>query len=406
MDVLLKNYDQLYCQMNLKNCFHGYSEGEINYLPTYKYNPGTNEWDSSEKERPPAWCDRILWRGERIVQIEYISHPDIKDSDHKPVSAIFSSKALKVDQILKRKVSEDVMKKLDQLENAKLPQIVIDKNEINFGTVFFKDNASRSLTLTNIGRDRIHYRFKNKNNDPTFCKSWLRVTPSSGVIPVNEQINITFEINFANPSNAYKFNYGIDKISDTLILMLVGGKHIFLTITGEYQPSTFGCSLETLIHLHRPISSYSIKEFQENFELKFKSLNHEFCLHDDLNTDKAKSLQIPLPVPKELFALIDTLIKEPKIDINVFENIGLEHELIAIRKALDNDEKNQLETVSKNSIAEVLLLFLETLAEPVIPYQFYNRVLSAKDNYVACKEVCILRILHLTLFYIFYLQLN
>lgn len=38
--------DQLEQQHKAGNVFKDYKEGSINFLPTYKYDPGTNDWDS------------------------------------------------------------------------------------------------------------------------------------------------------------------------------------------------------------------------------------------------------------------------------------------------------------------------------------------------------------------------
>lgn len=84
-------HDQLYQEMQRRRVFVNYTEGAINFRPTYKYDPGTDEWDSSEKNRAPAWCDRVLWKGERISQLEYDSVMSLRLSDHKPVYAIFST---------------------------------------------------------------------------------------------------------------------------------------------------------------------------------------------------------------------------------------------------------------------------------------------------------------------------
>ena len=57
-------HDQLHSQMNSRKAFHdGWREGIIDFLPTYKYDVGSvGMFDSSEKQRGPSWCDRILYR--------------------------------------------------------------------------------------------------------------------------------------------------------------------------------------------------------------------------------------------------------------------------------------------------------------------------------------------------------
>lgn len=52
-------------------CCQDYEEGNITFQPTYKFDLFTDVYDTSEKARPPAWTDRILWRGRGIHQVCY-----------------------------------------------------------------------------------------------------------------------------------------------------------------------------------------------------------------------------------------------------------------------------------------------------------------------------------------------
>lgn len=72
----------------------------ITFAPTYKYDVGTDNYDSSEKKRSPAWCDRLLYRGRegRVRQLDYRRH-EVKVSDHRPVTGKFRFVVKKVDPV-------------------------------------------------------------------------------------------------------------------------------------------------------------------------------------------------------------------------------------------------------------------------------------------------------------------
>lgn len=114
--------DQLNIQMVVGNCFNFYREGRVKFLPTYKYDIGTDQFDSSDKQRIPAWTDRILWKvnhkgnlvqggevlGTQMRQLEYDSVMSLRFSDHRPVYAIFEMGILVVDEQKK----DDLTRKL------------------------------------------------------------------------------------------------------------------------------------------------------------------------------------------------------------------------------------------------------------------------------------------------------
>ncbi|NWI00825.1 PI5PA phosphatase, partial [Tichodroma muraria] len=111
--------DQLNIAKSTWPVLRGFQEGPLNFPPTFKFDVGTNKYDSSAKKRKPAWTDRILWKikapskglgtgGHRtskgmlsVRQLCYCSHMEYTISDHKPVAAIFAVQfASKVDKPL------------------------------------------------------------------------------------------------------------------------------------------------------------------------------------------------------------------------------------------------------------------------------------------------------------------
>ncbi|KAL0279308.1 UNVERIFIED_CONTAM: hypothetical protein PYX00_000898 [Menopon gallinae] len=83
--------DQLTKLITDGTCLSSFSEGSITFPPTYKYDPGTQNFDTSNKHRTPAYTDRILYKSKSGVVscIAYSSVPSICTSDHKPVWGLY-----------------------------------------------------------------------------------------------------------------------------------------------------------------------------------------------------------------------------------------------------------------------------------------------------------------------------
>ncbi|XP_071425743.1 phosphatidylinositol 3,4,5-trisphosphate 5-phosphatase 2-like [Pithys albifrons albifrons] len=91
--------DQLTLEREKNKVFLRFSEGDISFPPTYRYERGSRDTYVWQKFKPtgvrinvPSWCDRILWKSHpetHVVCNSYGCTDNIVTSDHSPVFATF-----------------------------------------------------------------------------------------------------------------------------------------------------------------------------------------------------------------------------------------------------------------------------------------------------------------------------
>jgi hypothetical protein len=89
----LLRHDQLLSTISQGKAFPYFQEGKITFAPTFKLDPFSFQtYDTSSKQRIPAWTDRILFSSNpphTVKVLEYDSIPHATHSDHRPVYGTF-----------------------------------------------------------------------------------------------------------------------------------------------------------------------------------------------------------------------------------------------------------------------------------------------------------------------------
>ncbi|PAN32612.1 hypothetical protein PAHAL_5G499800 [Panicum hallii] len=89
----LAEMDQLKCELKKGRAFDGWTEGVLEFAPTYKYALSSGKYIGDEHKggrRTPAWCDRVLSYGKGLRLLSY-RRSEQALSDHRPVTATYAA---------------------------------------------------------------------------------------------------------------------------------------------------------------------------------------------------------------------------------------------------------------------------------------------------------------------------
>ncbi|CAH8354412.1 unnamed protein product [Eruca vesicaria subsp. sativa] len=148
----LRERDQLRQEMKAGKVFQGMREALITFPPTYKFErnkSGLGGYDSGEKKRIPAWCDRVIYRdtqaspfSESNLQcplvssvIMYEACMDVIESDHKPVRCKIHATIAHVDKSVRRQELGNIIRTNEKIrsifEDLKfVPETTVSTNNI------------------------------------------------------------------------------------------------------------------------------------------------------------------------------------------------------------------------------------------------------------------------------------
>lgn len=353
----LLDFDQLSLSKQRKMVFQGYQEGEIKFAPTYKFRPGSNEYENKDKkQRCPSWCDRIQWKGKGVKQLVYGSALNMKISDHKPVYAYFEMGA-KLVNIDRRKKILTSIEALSPVDRA--PKIKLSANAISFGHVSYGQKKAQSITIKNSGKVVVQFSVAsegNKNCEEKF-RPWITVDPATGEIGPGQSADLQFTVLVDNKASM-DVMLDAELIKTPLLLSLVDSdadQTIKISSTW-YTLSSRGCDISLLNKMHLQFAKYKPTHLRQ--------------LLNEMQHNIGESLL----VPKEIVRCINYIVSQGGMKVpGMFPvNISQAPNEVAERDkyflAIDRGTpfpKPTPEVFIK--LSECFVIFLESLSTPLVP---------------------------------------
>ncbi|KAI8537183.1 hypothetical protein RHMOL_Rhmol09G0005100 [Rhododendron molle] len=220
----LREKDQLRAEMKAGKVFQGMHEALIRFPPTYKFEkgkPGLGGYDSGEKKRIPAWCDRILYRDSRsdstsecslecpIVTsiLQYEACMEVTESDHKPVRCKLNLDIAHVDRSVRRQEVGNIVKSSDKIRTLLQELCYVPDTVVSTNSITLQNQHSSILKITSRsgadnaifqiiceGQSTIKEDEQPSDYHPRGCfgfPRWLEVSPAAGIIKPDQVVEVS-----------------------------------------------------------------------------------------------------------------------------------------------------------------------------------------------------------------------
>lgn len=187
----LQERDQLLMVQKQHPILKNYSEGPLLFDPTYRYDFDSNLYDTSKKNRIPAWTDRILMCRDPQFRRSLVKDKYNKDdnaaampafyhrkesyfSDHRPVLAVYRLQVIRIHRDKKDALRQEILNKLigqDRVSKetlAKMDSVLTDE----FNQVLSQTNSNKQSFIDDYKAETVEDLLNFDDKPPLMNRAW------------------------------------------------------------------------------------------------------------------------------------------------------------------------------------------------------------------------------------------
>uniref|UniRef100_A0A6G3ME01 Inositol polyphosphate 5-phosphatase OCRL-1 (Trinotate prediction) n=1 Tax=Henneguya salminicola TaxID=69463 RepID=A0A6G3ME01_HENSL len=193
--VFIQQDQLLNCRLN-STAFHPFTEPPINFRPTYKFfiHKGDLEYNAN---RPPAWCDRILYRTKTEEMLKLIEYNSIEQpcvSDHLPVYGIFKNVLYFYDNKIYCELLNEAYSHASKVMAQRQPKVELSSQDLDFGHIHFYREKTLFVDVKNTGTVNVlilltHNKFYSQD-----ATKWITFKNSLTTLKIGESTKLLFSV--------------------------------------------------------------------------------------------------------------------------------------------------------------------------------------------------------------------